>query len=446
MTDSQDVTPAPEKKAHKHDHDPISNRAAILRLVVILAIGFGAALFTGNALTVLVVVAIVGMIMVHELGHYLTAKWSGMQVTEFFLGFGPKLWSIRKGETEYGIKAIPAGGYVRITGMSNLEEVATEDEPRTYRQQPYWQRLMVASAGSFMHFVMAFLLLFAVHGIIGIPTTSTIVGKVGPLSNGPSPAQQADLRQGDEIVAINGVTMTKWTEIRNKVRESPGVALTFSVKRDGKVVDLSVTPADERSLASADRRRLEPGDKPTGFLGVETKQVNKVSSIPTALGRSADTMGSASVSVVKRLGDLFSPSGLKSYADRILSSTAPEEAATTGPSAQTAAAGDARFVSPIGLVSYADNAADAGIRQVFALLFSINIFVGIFNLIPLLPFDGGHMAVATYERLRSFGGKRHMVDFRKLLPVSYAVFMVLVLIGVSAIWLDVVNPVTNPYQ
>ena len=125
-----------------------------------VGIALAFSIVTGAFPFVLVVIALIVMIMLHELGHFLTAKWSGMKVTEFFLGFGPRLWSVRKGETEYGVKAIPAGGYVRIIGMSNLEEVDPADEPRTYRQQPFPRRLSVAVAGSTMHFIIAFVLLF----------------------------------------------------------------------------------------------------------------------------------------------------------------------------------------------------------------------------------------------------------------------------------------------
>src|SRR5436190_4891279 len=118
----------------------------------------------------LVVVSIVVMIVLHELGHYIAAKKSGMKVTEFFLGFGPKLWSYRRGETEYGVKAIPAGAYVRIIGMNNLEEVPPEDEARTYRQQSYPKRLLVVSAGSGMHFLLALLCLYMLLTVTGAPS------------------------------------------------------------------------------------------------------------------------------------------------------------------------------------------------------------------------------------------------------------------------------------
>ncbi len=114
--------------------------------------------------------------MLHELGHFATAKWSHMKVTEYFVGFGPRLWSIRRGETEYGVKAIPAGGYVKIPGMTNLEEIDPEDEPRTYRRKPFHNRIIVASAGSFMHFVIAFLLAWSAILYFGTPSSSAVPG------------------------------------------------------------------------------------------------------------------------------------------------------------------------------------------------------------------------------------------------------------------------------
>src|SRR2546421_6858939 len=136
---------------------------------MIIGAGVLAAAITGVTKTVAVVIAIVVMIMLHELGHFATAKWAGMKVTEYFLGFGPRLWSIRRGETEYGVKAIPAGGYVKIVGMTNLEEVDPADEPRAYRQKSFPRRLSVAVAGSPMHFIIAFVLLWGLFSFVGNP-------------------------------------------------------------------------------------------------------------------------------------------------------------------------------------------------------------------------------------------------------------------------------------
>src|SRR5204863_105993 len=139
--DGAPVSTDTKQRPHAPVMDPNEQRSALVRLAMIVVAAIVAAAVTGVTKTVAVVLAIIVMIMLHELGHFLMAKSAGMKVTEFFLGFGPRLWSVRKGETEYGVKAIPAGGYVKIIGMSNLEEVPPEDEPRTYRQQPVWRRL-----------------------------------------------------------------------------------------------------------------------------------------------------------------------------------------------------------------------------------------------------------------------------------------------------------------
>ena len=145
--------------------------------------------------------------MLHELGHFVTAKWAGMKVTEYFVGFGPRLWSVRRGETEYGVKAIPAGGYVRITG-SPTEDVAPEDEPRAYRQQPFHQRIIVASAGSAMHFLIAFVLALILVLSFGQPTNNYTVAS---LEHWPGAArrrpQLAGLKAGDTIVSVDGKTV-----------------------------------------------------------------------------------------------------------------------------------------------------------------------------------------------------------------------------------------------
>ena len=172
--------------------DPRATGAGpLLRLTVVVAAGVGAAVAFGALPVLVVVLALVAMIMLHELGHFAAAKWSGMKVTEYFLGFGPRLWSIRRGETEYGVKAIPAGGYVRIVGMTMLEQVDPSDEERSYRQASFPRRLLVAFAGSGMHMIIAFVLLFSLYAFSGAPTlTSPTISSLGHFSTGPSPAQR----------------------------------------------------------------------------------------------------------------------------------------------------------------------------------------------------------------------------------------------------------------
>ncbi len=152
------------------------------------------------------------LVMLHEPGHFVTAKWAGMKVTEFFFGFGPRLWSFRKGETEYGVKAIPAGGYVKIIGMSNLEEgIDPVDEARTYRQKSYPKRMLVAVAGIVTHFVLAFLILMLMWTVVGVPNDdkpTLAIGAISSAGDGPSPAEDAGFKVGDRIVAVDGQAVT----------------------------------------------------------------------------------------------------------------------------------------------------------------------------------------------------------------------------------------------
>src|ERR1700722_13558082 len=177
---------------------------------------------------VIFVVALLTSVMLHELGHFLTAKKFGMKVTQFFVGFGSTLWSTFRGETEYGVKALPFGGFVKITGMTSVEEVDVADEPRSFRNQPGWQRIIVLAAGSFMHFVLALLLLFLLAFGIGqannntnvissiatcVPASNTALNSANPCAGkslGKSPAQLAGLKPNDEIIAVAGKPVATW--------------------------------------------------------------------------------------------------------------------------------------------------------------------------------------------------------------------------------------------
>src|SRR5580693_5908095 len=160
---------------------------------------------------VIFVVALLTSVMLHELGHFLTAKKFGMRVTQFFVGFGQTLWSTFRGETEYGVKALPFGGFVKITGMTSIEEVDVADEPRSFRNQPGWQRIIVLAAGSFMHFVLALFLFFVLAiGIGSATTTNTCAG-----SHVKSPAEVAGLKPNDKIVSVGGKPVGNWNQLHS---------------------------------------------------------------------------------------------------------------------------------------------------------------------------------------------------------------------------------------
>ena len=421
---------------------PEERRRSLLPLVLTIAavVWIGA---SGALPTVLVVVALLVMIMLHELGHFMTAKWADMKVTEYFLGFGPRIWSFRRGETEYGIKAIPAGGYVKIIGMNNLEKVDPADEPRTYRQKPYWRRLSVALAGSTMHFLIALVLLWSLNAFVGLvdydrPTLN--VGSLTRLETGQSPAVQAGLEVGDRVVSVDGRELRDFDQLRDYVSNRPGDPIRFVVERDGRTFERTITPLD-LSKVTLEGERRPVADEPYGFIGVGTAfEVEKADPL-AAVGRAGTDLWDYSVTSVKALGSFFTPSNLSDYSRELTGRAAPPSAeADEGENGN-------RFLSPVGFVRVASQAADTGARQVLLLLVLINVFVGIFNLVPLPPLDGGHVAIATYEKIRSVIARRpYQADVSKLMPIAVAVVMVFIVIGVSSLWLDIFKPLSNPFQ
>ena len=423
-----------EERQHP-DEEAQDQRQAFFRLMLVLLAGGFAAYSLGIAKATAVVFAVILMIMLHELGHFATAKWSGMKVTEFFVGFGPRLWSVRKGETEYGVKALPLGGYVKIIGMTNLEDVDPEDEQRTYRQQTFPRRLAVAVAGSFMHFVIAFVLLLVLHSTVGLirwdKEPLPRVGEISRLETGPSPAQRAGLRIDDRILEMDGQPVDNWTELRSYIQDHPGEPIELLIEREGRRVPVSVTPVSrEGQRVDADGEPIgEP--EPVGFVGISPAYPVEKDAFPKAVARSVGDLGMFSRETVKALGSMFSFDGIQKYGDQLTSGRGPATPSEDQP----------RFLSPVGLARVASQTAESGIRQVLILLVSINIFVGIFNMFPMLPFDGGHVAIAVYEAIRSkVAGRKYHADVTKLLPVTYLVFLGLMFLAVTSLYLDIARP------
>jgi len=389
---------------------------AVAPLVGVVAVAVAVAVLLGAGDLVVVIAALVGIVMIHELGHFATAKWSGMKVTEYFLGFGPRLWSVRRGETEYGIKAIPAGGYVKIVGMSNLEEVPPEDEPRTYRQQPFRARLLVAAAGSFMHLVMALVLLWSLLVFVGTPDPhSVVIRGFAPLPDQVDPARDAGLRVGDQVLRADGRTLTGPADLSAVIARHAGQPLELLVERDKTELAVPVTP------------RVDPADG-KARIGVT---IGNGPDVPVGPVRA---VGTTFVDLWRITATSMSslPTALANEYTLLVHGTAP--------------AGAPRIQSIVGAVRTTDQAAQAGAGDLLFMLVLINIFIGIFNMLPMLPLDGGHVAIALYERLRSRRGRRYHADVTRLAPYAYAFVALLAFVFVSSLFLDITHPVANQFR
>lgn len=401
-------------------------RLAVMVLLLLAITKLG---HVGGAM--IVVTAIMAMIMLHEFGHYVTARWAGMRVTDFFLGFGPELWSIQRGDTRYGVRVLPLGGYVRVIGMNNLDPIDDPaDEPFTYRSKTWWQKVRFASAGTFMHFVIAFVLMIVLlagfgryRGEEATTTVQDVASTLSDSPNGPkSPAKLAGLQPGDKLLTINAQPVTEWDRIGELLQSSKGNEILMTVERDGKVVSLPITPALSEASDGSPAYKIGIAPKP--------RTITDKLSVPSAVWNAGFEIKSLTVESTKALVGIFTPSSLSKYSKQL------------GERGEADPVEDGnRLLSPYGVFKIAGASADAGGAAVLTLLISINIFVGIFNMVPLPPFDGGHVAVATYEAIASRRkGRRHAVDMAKLLPVAYAVIMALVLLSASALWLDIMHP------
>ena len=361
----------------------------------------------------LFVLALLVVILIHEAAHFGMAKLFGIKVEEFFVGFGPRLWSIRRGETEYGVKALPFGGYVRIAGMNPFQEPTPEELPRTFGAKPAWQRALVIVAGPATHFFIAFLVLVGLLAFVGVPTHSkpVIESVQARLGGSPSPAALAGVRAGDEIVSIDGIEDPTDREVIDFTRRHVGQSFPITVVRDGHEVSVAVTPVVDPRLHQA-------------RIGVIIGVGNVTVGPAGAVTKAGAVTGQLSWQVIKRLGQVFGPQGIGRVFDLLFGGA--ERRST-----------DVTSVYGIGrVVSQAPSLAD-----VLFIFVSVNVFVGILNLVPLPPFDGGHLAVLAYEKIR-----RRKVDMRRLVPVTAVVAAFLVLFMVSVLYLDIVKPLPNVFR
>ena len=406
----------------------------VVQLLVGVAVLTALFLVLGWGALLLFIVILIAIVMLHELGHFATAKWAGMKVTEYFVGFGPRLWSIRRGETEYGVKAIPAGGYVRITGFTAMEEVPEEDEQRAYRQQPFYQRIVVASAGSVMHLLIAFVLAIIVVFAFGQPTNNVKVAAVEHWPGRATPAVLAGLKAGDVIVSIDGKTFDNPNAAIDVIKRSTGKELTLGVVRDGRLIHLDATPENGKGI-TVDGTKL--ADR--GYLGFIPATAMSSVSAPHAPAAAVSTMWSVTDQEAHGIGQIFSPSGISSLWHQLTNAHYAQKVANNPAEAP-------RPESIIGIANLGAQAEQSSIESVLLLLIAINIVFGILNMLPMIPLDGGHVAVAAYEWIRTKKGQAYYrADITKLFPVAAVFIGILAFVSLSAMYLDITHPLNFPH-
>ena len=369
------------------------------------------------------VVALLFSVMVHEFGHYITARKFGMRISEFFLGFGKRIWSFQRGETEFGLKAIPAGGYCKIEGMAPNDEMPEGEEGRAFYKASSAKKLIVLGAGSFLHFVLGFLLLFLLFVGIGTNQVLPVISQVVP----NSAAQDAGIQPGDEIVAINGKKVTEWYKDVEAIRKSQGAELKLDLNRDGELLTI-VTNA-----------RLTDVDGTKRYvLGIINDVGLKRSGVFVSLKNSATVTKGFLTESVKSLAKL------------------PEKIPALWGATVRGEERDANgLVGVVGVARVSGEAVGSDkltpmerLATFVLIIASLNIFVGIFNLLPILPLDGGHMAVAIADEIRAFFARLRgrprpaPIDVTVLTPITMVVFVVLATLTLLLLVADVINPVT----
>ena len=366
-------------------------------------------------------IALLLSVMVHEFGHYITAKRFDMKVTEFFLGFGKRIWSFRRGETEFGIKAIPAGGYCRIEGMTPRDQMPAGEEERAFFSASSLRKLIVLGAGSFAHFLIGFILIFSIFFGVGFNALIPNIAKVSP----DSAAAASGFQVGDEILAIDGVDVKDWSRDSLKIAQSDGQQLTFTVKRKTEQLTITATP----TYLTSEKRYV---------LGIVTKVGIKREGFVQASKDATSTSATLIRESVKAL------IALPTKVPQLIRQTFGHE--KRDPNGLVGIVGAARVSGDAVSSNKLSNTERIG--TFILLIASLNIFVGLFNLLPLLPLDGGHMAVAIADEIRAFfarlrGKPRPAgIDVNVLTPITMGVFAVLAVLTVILLIADIFNPVS----
>ena len=417
-------------------------------------------------LAVLFFTLIMVSIALHEVGHLVPAKIFGVKVTQYFVGFGKTLWSRKRGETEYGIKAIPLGGYVKLVGMYpperrtgepkgwltrmadqarsyEYEDIRPQDSGKLFHEKAVWQKLIVMFGGPAMNLMLAFLLFLGINLVHGTYQPQLVVSSVSDCivpagrepavcqpEDPPTPARQAGIQEGDEIASFNGRQLDSWDQMSDMIRDNSDGVAVLEVRRDGELLRIP----EVNTVINHVPDRLDPTKMvQAGFLGVSPAQeLTRTGPVGTAVQMWEMTRMSAVA--------------LASFPVRIWNVAV--DMVTGQPrdvNSPLSIVGASRFAGELG-VTEAIPEADR-VATFVSLLASVNLFVALLNLVPLLPLDGGHIAGALWEGIRRFfarlrgRGDPGPVDTAKMLPVAYVVGGFLLLGGVVLIIADIFTPI-----
>lgn len=376
------------------------------------------------------IVLLLVAIVLHEAGHFFTARRFGIKCSQFFVGFGRTLWSrrggptevveidgelVERGETEYGVKLLLLGGFVKVLGMSPFEEVPEHEKPRSFQAAKTWQRALVLGAGSITHFISAFVVIVFVLSVLGYEdpdrATLEIAGIAAPAAGVDAPAAAAGLQAGDRIVSVNSERMDNWDEFRDLVRGKPNEALKLTYERDGETRTTTITPTAVQ----------ETDDGPL---------VGKVGVGP-ALAKTRQNPVEASWTAVKGLGSMTGQFIVAT--PRLLN---PRSLGLTGDEPDP----EERAISIVGAGRIAGELGSNGDLARYLFFFaSLNVFIGLFNLLPLPPLDGGHLLLLAIERMRG-----RSLSENALHRVMVTGFVLLLALGVLLIFRDIFAPFDMP--